>query len=119
MSQAPSFDPAAAWQQLISRWEQEVNQWSGRLTENEQFGQIMSQATKMQIMAQRSFNEHMEKLLKSLNLPSKTQIEEVSERLDRIEEAVDRLALAISGSAAAAAPAAAPKRTRKPAAPQA
>ena len=117
MSQTPSFDPAATWQKLVSRWEQEVNEWSGKLTENEQFGKMMGQATKMQIMAQRSFNEHMEKLLKSLNLPSKSEIDAITERLDHIEELLERLTLA--ACPAAAPPAPAPKRTRKPAAPDA
>jgi len=117
MSEKPAFDPAAAWQKMISRWEQEVNDWSGKLTQNEQFGKVMSQATKMQIMAQRSFNDHMEKLLKSLNLPSKTEIEEISERLDRIEEVLERLTLTLGH--AKEAPVASPKRTRKPAAPEA
>ena len=117
MSQKPAFDPAAAWQKMISRWEQEVNDWSGKLTQNDQFGKVMSQATKMQIMAQRSFNDHMEKLLKSLNLPSKTEIAEVAERLDRIEEVLERLTLAIGAVQETSAPA--PKRTRKPAVPEA
>ena len=116
MSQKPAFDPAAVWQKMISRWEQEVNDWSGKLTQNEQFGKVMSQATKMQIMAQRSFNDHMEKLLKSLNLPSKTEIEEISERLDRIEEVLERLTLTLGH--AQENPVAAPKRPRKPAAPE-
>lgn len=111
MSDTP-FDPAAAWQKMISRWEQEVNSWSGKITESEQFSEMMSQATKMQIMAQRSFNDHMEKLLKSLNLPSKVQVEELSERLDRIEESLERLTLAIGSVQKAEMPA--PKRTRKP-----
>ena len=117
MSQTPSFDPAAAWQKMISRWEQEINSWSGKITESQQFGKVMSQATKMQIMAQRSFNDHMEKLLKSLNLPSKTEIEEISERLDRIEEVLERLTLTLGPAKEAPVPS--PRRTRKPAAPEA
>lgn len=113
MSQTPSFDPAAAWQKMVSRWEQEINSWSGKITESQQFGEVMAQATKMQIMAQRSFHDHMEKVLKSLNLPSKAQVEALSERLDRIEESIERLTIALASAEGAPAKPA-PKRTRKP-----
>ena len=64
------------------------------------------------------FSEQMEKLLKSLNLPSKAQLEGVGERLDRIEENIERLTVAM-GRTGASPPAPAPKRTRKPEAPAA
>lgn len=113
------FDPVAAWQNMVQKWEQEINTWSGKLTQSEQFSAVMGQATKMSLVAQRAMGEQMESLLRSLNLPSKAQLDALAERLDSIEDSLDRLRLAMesqsngSSSAASDAPPA-PKRTRKP-----
>lgn len=116
MSQKP-FDPVAAWQDMVQKWEQEINGWSGKLTESEQFSALMGQATKVQLVAQRAFSEQMEGLLRNLNLPSKSQVEALSERIDGLEDSIDRVRLAIEAlatkSAAAPTPPE-PRRTRKP-----
>lgn len=109
-----SFDPATAWQDFVKRWEQEVNEWSGKLTETEQFGSIMGQATKVQILAQKSFNEHMEKVLRSLNLPTREQVDELGSRLADIEAQIEALRLTLSAAAPADTARPQPRRTRKP-----
>ena len=114
MSQNKPFDPAALWQEMIQKWEQEINAWSGKVTETEQFSAVMGQATKMQMVAQRAFGDQMEKMLRSMNLPSKAQIDMLGERIEAVEEAIDRLRLALEAQNAPPPPAPAPKRTRKP-----
>ncbi|GGC16973.1 hypothetical protein GCM10011371_00520 [Novosphingobium marinum] len=112
-SKKPVTDPVAAWQGLVQQWEQEINAWSGKITETEQFSAMMGQATKYSLVAQQAFAEHMEKVLTSLNVPTKTQMEEMSERLSAIEEALERLRLSMAdGPEAKSAPE--PRRTRKP-----
>lgn len=121
MTEKP-FDPVAAWQDMVQKWEHEINTWSNKMTESEQFSAVMGQATKVSLVAQRAFAEQMEGLLRSMNLPSKAQVDSLAERLDAIEDSIDRLRLAIeaqnagtSGSSTAApANTPAPRRTRKP-----
>lgn len=110
------FDPVRAWQDFIQKWEIEINEWSGKVTESEQFSAMMGQATKMNLVAQKAFAERMETMLEALNLPSKTQIEDLTERLDRMEDNIERIRLAIEKSGAPVADTAAPepRRTRKP-----
>lgn len=117
MTQTP-FDLVATWQDMVQKWEHEINTWSGKLTESEQFGAMIGQATKVSLVAQRAFAEQMESVLRSLNLPSKAQVDAMTERLDSIEDSIDRLRLAIEGMQGnASAPATPePRRTRKPAA---
>lgn len=110
MSDKP-FDPMAAWQDMLRQWEIQTNDWSGKLTETEGFSAAMNQLHKSTVLAQKTFAETTEKLLKSLNLPSKTQLDTVLERLDAIEEEIARLRLSL-GQQPGARPA--PKRTRKP-----
>lgn len=117
MSSKAPFDPVSAWQDMVQKWEHEINSWSGKFTENEQFSAVMGQATKASLYAQKAMAEHMESVLRSLNLPSKTQVEELAERLDAIEESIERLRLALEpGSTIPApeSPRAAPRRSRKP-----
>ncbi|MDR7101361.1 hypothetical protein [Croceicoccus sp. BE223] len=111
------FNPLAAWQEAIQKWEHELNAWSGQFTSSEEFGALIGQATKATVIAQKAMAEQTEAVLRSLNLPSKSQIEEVSERLAVIEDhlAQMRLQLARFDSSAAPTPAAPePRRTRKP-----
>lgn len=110
----PAFDPTATWQDFVKRWEQEVNEWSGKLTETEQFGSIMGQATKVQILAQKSFSEHMEKVLRSLNLPTREQVDALGSRLADIEAQIEALRLALSAAAPTDTARPKPPRTRKP-----
>ena len=117
-----SFDPfeiwsGAKWQEMVQKWEHEINDWSGKVTENEQFGAMMGQLTKVQIVAQNAFAEQMETLLRNLNLPSKAQVDALSERLDAIEDSIERVRLAVEALATKTAATQAPpepKRTRKP-----
>lgn len=110
------FDPLRAWQDLVQQWEIGVNEWSGKMTESDQFSAMMGQATKMNLVAQKAWAEKMETMLQALNLPSKSQIEALSERLDRIEDNVERIRIALdAGSSPVAKPAKPePRRTRKP-----
>ena len=112
-----SFDPTAAWAEFVQKWEHEINQWSGKFTQNEQFAALLGQATKVSMASQKALTDQMESLLRSLNLPSKTQVDALAERLDAIEEAIERLRLSLEPGATVAPPppsAPAPRRTRKP-----
>lgn len=111
-----SFDPTAAWAEFVQRWEREINDWSGKLTETEQFGSMMGQATKVQILVQKSFNDHMEKTLKALNLPTREQVDALGSRLADIEAQIEALRLSLNASSPPASDRPQPRRTRKPSA---
>lgn len=112
MSEKP-FNPVAAWQDAIQRWEHELNAWSGQFTKSEEFGALIGQATKATIYAQKAMAEQTETVLRSLNLPSKSQIEEISQRLAVIEDHIAQIRLGM-GEGAQKTPGAEPRRTRKP-----
>jgi SMC interacting uncharacterized protein involved in chromosome segregation len=116
MTQSPGFDPVSTWQDMLQKWEQEINSWSGKITQTEQFAAVMGQATKISMVAQKAMGDQMESTLKSLNLPTKSQLDTIIERLDSIEESIDRLRLELAKSGGGSAePTPAPSRTRKPA----
>jgi len=111
------FDPLAAWQKAIQDWEVEINAWSGKFTESEQFSAMMGQATKMVVVAQKTVTDQLEGFLQNLNLPSKKQVEALDDRLAAIEDSIAQLRIALDRLAANApsTPAAPePRRTRVP-----
>ncbi|MCJ2176957.1 hypothetical protein [Novosphingobium album (ex Hu et al. 2023)] len=113
-----AFDPIAAWQKMIQDWEAEINAWSGRLTESEQFSAVLGQTSKMIVVAQKAMTEQLEGLLQSLNLPSKTQVEALADRLDSIEDSIAQLRIALDKLANDGTPTPVktePRRTRVPA----
>lgn len=111
-----AFDPVAAWQQMLQKWEHEVNSWSGTVTSREEFGAAMGQLTNFNLAMQKALGERMEDTLRSLNLPSKRQVDGLAERLDAIEESIERLRLALAPGATIPVPERRPepRRSRKP-----
>jgi multidrug resistance efflux pump len=112
MSQ-PTFDPIAAWQKFVSDWERQVNEASANVTSTPEFSRAMNEVTKMSLAAQRQFAKQMEQVLKTMNLPSRTDVTAINERLGAIEEILERL----TSQAGMSEPPAAQStiaRTRKP-----
>ena len=112
-----NLDPVAAWQKFISDWERQVNEASTRVTGTEEFGRAMNQVSQFQMAAQQQFDKQIEQFLKTVHLPSKSDIAAINDRLAAIEDALDRLtqALARGDRADAERPAKAPiARTRQP-----
>ncbi|WP_221793405.1 hypothetical protein [Aquisediminimonas sediminicola] len=119
MESGKSFNPMAEWQKLVTKWEHQINDFSTKISQREEFSAMMNETSKVSLVAQKQFSEYMDKLLKTMHVPSLSKIGEINDRLDRIEESLDRIAqmLANTGAAAPAskADAPAPARTRKPA----
>lgn len=119
MESGKSFNPMAEWQKLVTKWEHQINDFSTKISQREEFSAMMNETSKVSLVAQQQFSEYMDKLLKTMHVPSLSKIGEINDRLDRIEESLDRIAqmLANTGAAppASKADAPAPARTRKPA----
>ncbi len=119
MESGKSFNPIAEWQKLVTKWEHQINDFSTKISQREEFSAMMNETSKVSLVAQKQFSDYMDKLLKTMHVPSLSKIGEINDRLDRIEESLDRIAqmLANNGAATSAsqADAPAPARTRKPA----
>lgn len=114
MPENPTFDPVAAWQEFVGRWERQVNDMSAAVSGNEMFAGPMNHAAKLSFATQKSFADTMEKLAVSMQLATQPQMLDVIERLDRIEQQLDRIAARIAPpTVAIQAPE--PRRTRRPA----
>lgn len=115
MAQPSDFDPLAAWQDMIGRWERQVNEMSAKLSSSEEFSGPMNQASKLLLAARQSSEGAMERFVQSLQLATASQMQAVVERLDRIEQKLDQISAVMQAPAPAdTRPTPAPKRTRKP-----
>jgi hypothetical protein len=104
-----SKDPAAAWRDLVAQWEKNVNE----------FSKAVNQAMGLSAGMQSSLSEAMGRYLASLNLPSRTEMAGIGERLNAIEERLDRVLTLLQLPAGAAKPSGAaatakPPRTKRP-----
>jgi hypothetical protein len=109
-----TFDPNAEWQKFVQRSEQTINALSGQLTGTKEFAALLSQTGKLSLLGQRVFSVHMEKVLKTLNLPTQKQVSELTDQLHRIEATLDTLRLALEKQTAPSERQPGPKRTLKP-----
>ncbi len=110
------FDPIATWQKLVSDWEKQINEVSARVTGTEQYSQAMNQAAKIQTAARQHFDRQMEEFLKTVHLPSKSDMAAIHDRLAAIEDGIEQLRTALGRDNRR--PAVPVTRTRKPTAPE-
>ena len=117
MAEPPLKDPAGAWRDLVAQWEQNLNELANRITGSDEFAKSMNRAVGLSAGMQSSLHEAMARYLASLNLPSRAEMADITERLHAIEQRLDRVlsllqpATGRSGSAAASAK---PPRTKRP-----
>ena len=105
-----SGDVIAEWQKLVRQFEGKINAMSGDFAARSDFSRVMNDATQLSLFMQAAFGENMEQVLAAMRLPTDTQISEIVQRLDRLEEKIDKLSQGRRISRRAE-----PPRTKRPA----
>ncbi|MFM6989713.1 MAG: hypothetical protein ACKOWD_00160 [Rhodoferax sp.] len=118
----PNIDAAAMWRDWVAKSEQQWSEAMSTLMKDDKAGAPMNQQVSQLRMMQKQFGEMMQMALTAANLPSRSDIEGLAERLGRVEDAlaastaqVVQLTAALRQQGAVAKPAA-PSRNRQPAA---
>jgi hypothetical protein len=113
-----SSDPIALWQKMIGEMEKGFNAFASRAMTSPEFSKTMNQAGGAAAGAQKQLGEFMEKYLLSMNMPSRSQMVGIAERLQTIEGQLNDIKLLLqemqTGVARPAATPARPPRTRRP-----
>ena len=116
-----SNDPVAMWQNMIGEMEKGFNSFANQAMASPEFSKVVNQVGGATAGAQKQVGDLMEKYLVSMNLPSRTQMVGMAERLQAIEGQLNEIkALLHQVHTNSAAPQggipAAPKppRTRRP-----
>ena len=112
-------DPTAVLREWLGQWEKLANSMGGDALKSEEFTRSLHGAGNATMTMQAALSQAMDRALAATNLPSRTDLADISTRVARIEASLARIeTMLVGGSAAglAAVPAASrgPKRTRKP-----
>ncbi|MBS0425952.1 MAG: hypothetical protein JSR41_01545 [Proteobacteria bacterium] len=115
------LDPLNLWRDALGQWENRTNQVANQEMKSEDFARATNALLGMSLGLQQALGKANTALLKELNLPSRGELLELGERLQRIEDQLGQIArlLGAQHPAASPAPSAMPPRTRRPAPPSA
>ena len=112
------LDPFGFWQGLGSRLEQGLQRLADGGVRSDGFASGMNKAMQTSLLAERQLRDLQRRLLALLNLPSRSELLNLGEKLQAIEDRMMALSLQLSrldGDTAAARHAPpSPPRTRKP-----
>jgi polyhydroxyalkanoic acid synthase PhaR subunit len=118
---SPIPDPVAAWRSWISQSEQQWNALLNQAMGSDQYSQWMGRMMETYVTMQKNMAESMSRYLGALNLPTRTDILTLGDRLAMIEDrlaGIERMLTAAGTSAAstdgATAAAMRPPRTKQP-----
>ena len=113
-------DYTEAWRQWASQSERQWNEFFNQMMSTEEFSQGLGRNLDVFLHFQKTMNEAMGSFFTAMNVPTRTDVLALGDRLLAIEnrlaalEAQVSMALASSPTGGAAANQAKPKRTRKP-----
>jgi polyhydroxyalkanoic acid synthase PhaR subunit len=120
----PGTDPFAAWRDLVAQWEKSVNAAANRTMGTDEFSSTMHGGMALTLKMQEALRDVMTAYLANVNLPSRTDVAALSERIGAIEARLDTIASALERIAAAhdvatargapPVPAPRPPRTKRP-----
>jgi hypothetical protein len=115
-----SNDPVALWQNMIGEMEKGFNAFANQAMASPQFSKVVNQVGGATAGAQKQLGELMEKYLLSMNMPSRSQMVGMAERLQAIEGQLNEIKAMLQqmqgsgGSASPGSQAPRPPRTRRP-----
>lgn len=118
-------DPLEMWRNWLSESERQWNGFLNQAMATEEFSQTMGRFMDVYLNLQKSMSEAMGRYLTAINLPSRTDVLSIGDRLAAVEDrlasveaAVNKLSSPPADAALVnggpAAPRAKPARTRKP-----
>src|ERR1700722_15056312 len=111
-----SNDPVALWQNMIGEMEKGFNAFANQAMASPQFSKVVNQVGGATAGAQKQLSELMEKYLLTMNLPSRSQMIGMAERLQSIEGQLSEIKAMLHQmqGAAASAPGGSPQAPKPP-----
>lgn len=115
-----SNDPVVLWQKMLGEMEKGFNSLANQALASPQFSKAMNQTGSVTAGAHKQLGDFMEKYFISMNMPSRSQMVGIAERLQTIEGQLTDIKFLLqemqkqSGGAKPAEGPARPPRTRKP-----
>jgi hypothetical protein len=107
----------AIWRELTAQWEKSTNAFANEAMASDPFRQGMHGGMNASLGAQKALGDLMARLLTMLNLPTRADLQALSEQLQHIDDHLARISRQLEEGGVAPAPApqsSAPKRTKQP-----
>ena len=105
-------DPMNMFRDVVNQWEKLANEYGSQFLARPEAAQAMHSVTSAGLQVQNAVQDAMAKVLTAANMPSKVEIETLSQRLTSVEASLARIEAALSGGSHAAPQSAKPKPTR-------
>ncbi len=113
----PPPDPFAMWREWVTQSEHQMNKAFNEMMGTEQFARASGGWIEAMTMFQQTMNEGAQRYFQAMNLPTRTDVAELAERLAAVEERLLRIESLLAqamGRKGDASPAPRPARTRRP-----
>jgi hypothetical protein len=94
-------DPLALWRDMLSQWETNVNALANRTMKSDEYSSQMNGAMGSALRIQEQMRDFMAQYLAASNLPSRTEVLAIAERLGAVEARLDRITSLLERIAAA------------------
>lgn len=108
-------DPGAFFREMLGQWETMANQFGGQAMKSGEFARVMQGASAATMNAQTAAHQVMDRALAAANMPSRSEVEDLSARLRGIEDSVARIEALLMAQAGISPPERPrPSRNRKP-----
>jgi hypothetical protein len=117
MAEPTNLDPFGLWRDMLGQWERGVNSVANQAMGSDEFSRAVHQITTVSLRMQQTMGEVLGKTLQTLNLPTRSDILALNERIGRIEDSLARLEAAAVPAETPTQAAPRPPRTRQPPAP--
>ncbi len=120
MAVIPSLDPLSFWRDMVSQVEKSVNEFASEGMKSDEVAGGMNKAMNATLVTKKITKELMQRYFEALNLPTRPDIQALSERLQTIEDRLIGISASLDrlgggqplGRAGRSSPV--PSRTRKP-----
>jgi len=84
-------DPLAPWRDLVAQWEKNVNALANRTMATDEYSSSMHGAMGATLKMQETLREVMAAYLANANLPSRSEVLAIAERIGGVEARLDRM----------------------------
>jgi hypothetical protein len=113
------FDPFSLWRNVIGQMQKRANEFAGENMQSEEFARTIAQLMEASVAGKKMTQALMKKYFEMFDLPSRSDVQALDERLQAIEDQLINLTTALNQpfagiSATTTSVSTVPTRTRKP-----
>ena len=114
MANENGSDPGAAFRDLVTQWERNVNSFANQVMGTETFSRAMQDAQRARLGVQQALSDLMARYLAAVNMPSRDDVIRIGERLQHLEKRLTHIESLLGSAAPPPDASPQPPRTRQP-----